>query len=121
MNFRSFVHAGTAAGFMCLGASMLPAQAMAKDTQFWNLTANTITSFELAPAGTGQWGPNQTANDADGSVDHDERLKITHVTSGSYDARFTDKAGRHCTVSSIAIKEGAVFSIDEKTLKDCKK
>ncbi|MBV9909985.1 MAG: hypothetical protein JOY52_20715, partial [Hyphomicrobiales bacterium] len=32
-------------------AILLPAPAMAKDTQFWNLTSSTVKSLELAPAG----------------------------------------------------------------------
>ena len=31
--------------------------ANAKDTQFWNLTAHTITALQLSPAGKGDWGP----------------------------------------------------------------
>ena len=95
--------------------------ALAKDTQFWNLTANTITALQLSPAGKGEWGPDQTANDADHSVDHDERLKIKGAATGTYDVKFTDKAGRHCVVTGVAIKEGAVFSIDEKKLSGCTK
>ena len=97
------------------------APALAKDTQFWNLTANTITALQISPAGKGEWGADQTANDADHSVDHDERLKIKGVASGTYDVKFTDKSGRQCLVSGVAIKEGAVFSIEEKKLAGCSK
>lgn len=93
--------------------------AAAKDTRFWNLTANTITALQLSPAGKEEWGADQTANDADHSVDHDERLKIVGVKSGAYDVKFTDKAGRSCTIRGVAIREGAVFSIDEKQAKVC--
>ena len=48
-----------------------------KGIRFWNLTAATITSLQLSPAGKNEWGPNQIENDKDRSVDHDERLKIT--------------------------------------------
>ena len=95
--------------------------ASAKDTRFWNLTANTITAFQLSPAGKDDWGPDQTANDNDHSVDHDERLKITGVRSGVYDVKFTDKTGRSCILRAIAVKEGAVFSIDEKKTAACGK
>jgi hypothetical protein len=57
--------------------AFIPADAFAKDTQFWNLTANTITSLQLSPAGKNDWGRNQADNDRDHTVDHDERLKIT--------------------------------------------
>lgn len=103
-------------------ATMTPVFAQkAKGTRFWNLTANTVTSFKLAPAGSGQWGADQAPNDKDGTVDHDERLAIKGVTSGRYDARFTDSKGRDCTVRDIAVEDGKVFSIEEKDLKECSK
>lgn len=95
--------------------------ASAKTTRFWNLTDNTITQFALAPAGSETYGPDQCKNDKDGAVDHDERLKILGVASGSYTARFTDSKNRTCTVKNVAVKEGDVFSIEEKQLDDCKK
>jgi hypothetical protein len=96
-----------------------PAPAAEKGTRFWNLTGETITHLSLAPTGTTQWGPDQCRNDPDGSVDFDERLRITGVSSGRYDARFTDRTGRTCTVTAIDIKAGAVFSIDKEALKHC--
>lgn len=104
---------------LAVSAAMLPGAAFAKDTRFWNLTAHTITSLQLSPAGTEAWGPEQTANDPDGGVDHDERLKITGVASGVYDVRFTDKTGRRCRVKGVAVEQSGVFSLDEKSLKDC--
>ncbi len=95
--------------------------AAAKTTRFWNLTDNTITKFELAPAGTDKFGPDQCKSDKDGAVDHDERLKIVGVPSGTYEARFTDSKNRTCTVKNVDVKEGDVFSIEEKQLGDCKK
>lgn len=102
-------------------ACLAPTASSAKDTQFWNLTANTITSFQLSSPGKNDWGPNQTDNDPDHSVDHDERLKITALKSGTYDAKFVDKTGRVCVVTDIAVKEGTIFSIDEKKPKTCQK
>lgn len=104
-----------------LSLIVLPAAAIAKNTQFWNLTAHTITSVQLSPAGKNQWGSNQTENDADHAVDHDERLKITGAASGLYDVKFVDDSGRRCLVENVQIKEGSVFSIEEKNLKDCAK
>ena len=95
--------------------------AWAKDTRFWNLTLHTITTLQLSPAGKNQWGPNQTVNDRDRTVDHDERLKITDTAPGTYDVRFVDRSGRICVVPNIQVKAEAVFSIDEKDLKDCAK
>src|ERR1700676_284216 len=97
----------------------LPTGAPAKDTRFWNLTANTITSLQLSPAGKNDWGPNQNDNDSDHSVDHDERLKILGLKSGIYDVKFADKAGRVCVVTDVPVKEGAIFSIDEKRPMKC--
>ena len=97
----------------------LPTGALAKDTRFWNLTANTITSLQLSPTGKNDWGRNQADNDRDGSVDHDERLKITDTTPGIYDVKFVDKTGRTCLVPNIEVKTGSVFTIEERSLKDC--
>ena len=104
---------------LAAGALLFATPAFAKDTQFWNLTASTITSLQISPAGKDAWGADQTANDPDHGVDHDERLKIIGVETGDYDVKFSDKSGRSCEVRGVAIKQGAVFSIDEKKLKGC--
>jgi hypothetical protein len=101
--------------------AVLPAGAWAKDTQFWNLTANTITSLQLSPAGQNQWGREQTDNDRDHTVDHDERLKITDAPGGVYDVKLTDKSGRTCVVQNVQVKQGAIFTVEEKDLKGCSK
>ncbi|MDB5608197.1 MAG: hypothetical protein JWP25_5097 [Bradyrhizobium sp.] len=101
--------------------AFVPTAASAKDTRFWNLTANTITSLQLSPTGKNEWSRNQTDNDRDRTVDHDERLKITDTAPGIYDVKFVDKSGRTCVVPNIEIKTGAIFSIEEKNLKDCAK
>jgi hypothetical protein len=101
--------------------AFIPVSASAKDTRFWNLTANTITSLQLSPPGKNEWGRNQADNDRDHTVDHDERLKITDTEAGTYDVRFVDKSGRTCIVPNVQIKTGAVFSIEEKELKGCGK
>jgi hypothetical protein len=101
--------------------AFIPAGASAKDTQFWNLTANTITSLQLSPPGKNDWGRNQADNDRDHTVDHDERLKITGTEAGTYDVKFVDKSGRTCIVPNIQVKTGAIFTIDEKELKGCAK
>ena len=104
---------------LVLAASAAAAQDR-RGTRFWNLTANTIKQFYLSPAGKNEWGPNQCKNDRDGEVDHNERLRITGVQSGRYDAKFVDERRRTCIVRNIEIKDGAVFSIEEKDVKDCK-
>ena len=109
---------------VCLSIFMLAlvaAGASAKDTRFWNLTANTITSLQLSPPGKNDWGRNQADNDRDHTVDHDERLKITDTDAGTYDVKFVDRSGRTCVVPNVQVKAGSVFSIEEKELKGCTK
>jgi hypothetical protein len=100
-------------------AMLLVGPAMAKDTRFWNLTASTVKSLELAPAGTSAFGPNQTTNDPDGAVDHDERLKVTGVKTGAYDARLKLADGRICMAKGVQIEAGKVFAIEDKELVGC--
>ena len=104
---------------LVLIGSVASAFSAERPTRFWNLTHNTISEFQLAPAGTTQWGENQCKNDKDGTVDSDERLRITGVESGRYDARIKDTSGRVCFVRNINIKAGEVFSIEERDLADC--
>lgn len=106
---------------MALALMGVAAHAQGKGTRFWNLTLNTVTSFQLSPAGKNAWGPDQCKNDRDGSVDHDERLRITGVAAGRYDARLADSTGRVCVVRNIEVKDGAVFTIEEKQLTQCGK
>ena len=98
----------------------LAGTAHAKATKFWNLTANTVTSLQLAPAGTTNFGPNLTKSDPDGTVEHDERIKVA-VPAGSYDAKIADNKGRSCTIIGVVVKDGEVFSIDEQQLAGCGK
>jgi hypothetical protein len=101
-------------------AAMILAQpAMAKDTRFWNLTSSTVKSLELAPAGSSAFGPNQCANDPDGAVDHDERVKVTGVATGAYDARLKLADGRVCMAKAVQIETGKPFSIEDKDLVGC--
>jgi hypothetical protein len=95
--------------------------AQGKGIRFWNLTSATISGFQLSPAGKNDWGPNQTLNDKDKEVDHDERLRITGVEPGRYDAKLTYPDTKQCVVRNIEIKADAVFSIADKDLKDCTK
>jgi hypothetical protein len=97
------------------------AQAQDKPIRFWNLTVYTITALQMSPAGKEVWGANQCENDRDGTVDHDERLRITGVNPGRYDVKIADKTGRVCIVRNIDVKEGAIFTIEEKQLTECGK
>jgi hypothetical protein len=119
------IGAGDGAGIMrraiplSLAAMLVAQQATAKDTRFWNLTSSTVKSLELAPAGTSAFGPNQCANDPDGAVDHDERVKVTGVTTGAYDARLKLADGRTCMARALRIETGKPFSIEDKDLVGC--
>src|ERR1700730_15228636 len=95
--------------------------AQGKGIRLWNLTTATISSFQLSPAGKDSWGSNQTLNDKDKEVDHDERLRITGVDPGRYDAKISYRDKRQCLVRDIEIKADSVFSIADKDLKDCSK
>jgi hypothetical protein len=107
-------------GLLALLASTAGA-ADPKGIRFWNLTSTTVVDFRAAPPGTGEWGANQCANDRDGAVDHDERLRITGVSPGRYDVKLTFKDGRACTVRNIEMKDGGIFSIEDKDLTECSK
>lgn len=104
-----------------LAAVMMSSTAFAegRPTRFWNLTRYVISEFYLAPAGTTNWGPNQCTNDKDGTVDPDERLRITGIETGAYDAKLKDASGRTCVVRNIQVKTGEIFSIEEKELTSC--
>lgn len=94
-------------------------RAQGKGIRFWNLTTATVNSFQLSPATRDSWGPNLTLNDKDKEVDHDERLRITGIEPGRYDAKIGYPNGRVCFARGIDIKADAVFTIEDKDLKDC--
>ena len=109
------------ASIALLFASAGELAAQGKGIRLWNLTTSTISGFQLSPAGKNAWGPNLTLNDKDKEVDHDERLRITGVEPGRYDAKVSYPDSRQCVVRNIEIKADAVFSIADKDLKDCNK
>jgi hypothetical protein len=107
---------------LAVALSLTSADALAaqgKGIRFWNLTSATVSGLQFSLAGTENWGPNQTLNDKDKEVDHDERLRITGVEPGRYDARISYRDKRQCLVRDIEIKADSVFSIADKDLKDC--
>jgi hypothetical protein len=107
--------------FMILALSAISSAALAqgRPTRFWNLTGETISEFYLAPTGTTDWGPNQCKNDKDGTVDPDERLRITDIRAGTYDAKFKDVKGRVCLARNIKVGLGDIFSIEQKDISSC--
>jgi hypothetical protein len=101
------------AAVLFAASSQLAAQG--KGIRLWNLTTATISSFQLSPAGKDNWGANQTLND------HDERLRITGIDPGRYDAKVGYRDARQCLVRDIEIKADAVFSVADKDLQGCNK
>jgi hypothetical protein len=116
---RAFLLAIVVAALLCDPG--LAADGKGKGIRFWNLTSSTVTNLQLSPASQNAWGPNQCANDPDGTVDHDERLRITGISPGRYDVKLANKAGRTCIVRNLEIKENSIFSIEDKDLTDCGK
>ena len=104
---------------LALAATTSVTLAAERPMRFWNLTRHTITELYLAPAGTTQWGANQCKNDRDGTVNSDERLRITDTPPGLYDAKFTDVSKRSCIVRNVKLEAGEIFSIEEKQLTSC--
>jgi len=97
------------------------ASAAEKATRFWNLTSDTVTSLRLAPTGTTSFGPDLAKIDSDGAVDHDERLAIKDLPTGTYDVSIGFKSGRSCAVKGLKIEAASIFSIEEKDLSNCAK
>lgn len=112
---RSFFLAAMATGALVTGAA-----AADKATRFWNLTSATVAKLYVSPAGANAYGPNQCANDSDGTVDHDERLKI-NAPAGKSDVKVAFEDGKVCIVRGIDIAAGKVFSIEDKDLTSCSK
>jgi hypothetical protein len=104
---------------LALGVTSSVACAAERPMRFWNLTRHTISEFYLAAPGTTKWGANQCKNDKDGTVDSDERLRISDTAPGIYDAKLADVSGRVCIVRNVKLEAGEIFSIEEKDLTSC--
>jgi hypothetical protein len=116
---RRFAPSKIALIALVLAATSSTLRAEGRPTRFWNLTRHTISELYLAPASTNDFGPNQCKNDKDGTVDADERLRITGVLPGTYDAKLKDVTGRTCLVRNVKVEAGEIFSIEEKELTSC--
>lgn len=105
---------------LALATMALPALAAAPPgLRMWNLTPETLSDVRFAPSGTTEFGPNQCINDKDGTVDFDERLRITNVPPGRYDLRLRDVKGRVCMMRNVTIPTEGVFAVGEKDLVEC--
>ena len=104
---------------LLLAQASSSAFAQTRPTRFWNLTKHTVKEFYLSKPGANQWGANQCKNDKDGTVDVDERLRITNTPPGDYDARIVDVTGRTCLAKGIHIAAGEIFSLEERDLTGC--
>lgn len=109
---------------MIAGAMLAAAWGVAQAAgplQFWNTSSHEFKGVYLAAPGTTQWGPNETANDPDGSVAADERLKMPDAKPGHYDVRVVDKNGRTCVVKNVEVRAAGryAFSIGDEDLKNC--
>lgn len=105
------------ASFLVIGT----AAAAAKPIRFWNLATQTVTSLQLAKAGTQNFGPDLCKSDKDGGVEHDERLSLTGVAPGTYDVKIGYADGRRCIVKNLSLEAGKVISIEDKDLTACMK
>jgi hypothetical protein len=112
-------HASIVAVALMLMVAAAQAQtAKRSGMRFWNLTLYTLTSLQFSPPGQNAWGKNQCENDDDKTVDHNERLRITGLTAGRYDARLSTGSDAPASSRTSDVKDG-VFSIEEKQLTDC--
>jgi len=101
--------------------AQIPSSAFAQTAppRFWNLTKHTVKEFYLSKPGANQWGANQCKNDKDGTVDVNERLRITNMPAGEYDAKLVDVSGRTCLAKGVRVGPGEIFALEEKDLTGC--
>ena len=80
--------------------------------RFWNTTSVEIDELYLAHPHTDAWGPNQTLNDKDKSVDADERLALSGVKPGrcGRQAQGRQRVGR--VVRNVEVKAGGKYALD---------
>jgi hypothetical protein len=69
--------------------------------------------------GKTDWGPDQCKNDKDGTLEHDERIRIEGIAAGDYDARITFVGGRTCYARGLKVEIGGITSVELDQLKDC--
>jgi hypothetical protein len=87
---------------------------------FNSTTGTTFSGLYLAPAGTTSWGPNQTVNDHDHTLEPSERLKLTGLEHRRYDVRLVDTKGRTCLKPDVDLTHETSFEIKEADLASCR-
>ena len=55
------------------------------------------------------------------TVSYGSEVLLAGAVNARYDVKFGDKIGRVCVVRNVEVKDGAVFSIEEKQLTDCRR
>jgi len=99
----------------------LPAVAAPPRYYAYNMTTRTdFKGVYLAPAGTQDWGPNQTVNDKDHSLDTTERLRLTGISAGRYDVKLVDGHGHSCIARNKDLTQETSFEIRDADLADCR-
>jgi hypothetical protein len=111
------------AGFL-IGSTMLAQVAVAQNKKFFAYNMTTRTDFKgvyMAPAGSDNWGSNQTENDKDKSLDITERIRLTGLTAGQYDVKLVTEDGGSCIIRNIDLTKENSFVIKEDQIADCHK
>jgi hypothetical protein len=88
---------------------------------FYNQTkATTFAGVYLAPAGSQDWGPNQTLNDKDKTVEAQERLTLTGLARGRFDVKLQSVNGKVCIKRDVDLTKDTTFEFREAELAACK-
>lgn len=106
-----------------LGVMLVRSGAVSAADRFvaYNLTTSTdFKGLYLAPAGTRDWSHNQVLNDKDRIWDASERLRLTGVSRGRFDARLVDEKGRECRLNNIDLTKDLTFAVHDSDLASCR-
>ena len=85
-----------------------------------NTSTTDFDGLYMAPAGTGQWGPNQVLSDKDKVLDHGERLRLSGITRGQYDVKVTFGPGRSCIRRGVDLTADLSFDLRDDDLTGCR-
>lgn len=117
---------GTRVPLIIIGAMLMAAASCvsvrAREARFVAFNSTTSTDFSglyLAPAGTDHWGPNQVLNEKDKSWEASERIRLSDIKPGRYDARLVDEKGRECRLSNVDLTKDTSFEVRDADLASC--